>query len=116
MALEKPLTSNVPDFDLTSLSDFRAERRLRSRVANLGLDSRFDPDYAGDLARELAPNPPVIDVRWRRRGGPVDIYFIAEDRDEAAKAVAPVIRKLLAASSLALDFHFMEPGEADDGA
>ena len=74
--------------------------------------NRFDIDYIGALARELAPKPPISDVTWRRRaGGSVDVYFVVDDKEAGYVAAAPVIRALLEASALSLDFHVMGPGD-----
>jgi len=110
----EPVTTKNLRHDLRPINLGKVERKRVGAVqSNLDAGLRFDPDYVGRLAREISPNPPILDVIWRTRGGPVDVYFVTEDREAGYAAAAPVIRKLLQASSLALDFHVLEPAELE---
>jgi hypothetical protein len=45
----------------------------------------------------------------------LDVYFVVTDREKGYAAAVPIIRQVLRASSLSLDFHFMEPSEVHPG-
>lgn len=109
----KPLTTKNIGYVLKGVNAWKADKKRAAPASgNLGIEVRFDPEYVGQLAKEIAPNPPIIDVMWRGRGGPVDVFFVVEDRERGYEAAGPVIRRLLTESSLALDFHFVEPSDA----
>jgi len=100
-------------FTIPGLSTLSVQRRGKTlkTAATLDAAKRWDPDVPVHVARELADGQVIIDVVGRQRGGPLDIYFVVTDREKGYAAAVPIIRQVLRASSLSLDFHFMEPSE-----
>lgn len=112
MALDA-VTTNKLRIKLPSTTSWRGEKRLSQKSSGtIEAAPRFDLAVLGETARDLAKGTAIKDVAWRRRpGGAVDIYFIVDDREAGYAAAAPIIRELLNASALSLDFHVAEPGE-----
>jgi hypothetical protein len=102
---------------LSTLGARGAQRRGTALKTPATLDAakRWDPDLPVQMARELADGQVIIDVLGRQRGGPLDVYFVVTDREKGYAAAVPIIRQVLRASSLSLDFHFMEPSEVHPG-
>jgi hypothetical protein len=87
--------------------------RVRPTVNTAIAGRRYDPGFVEALANSLIAGTAIQTVVSRVRGGPVDVYFVATDREAGYRAAAPIIRELLKSSDLALDFHFLSPDELD---
>ena len=96
---------------VTSILKKSHDPAMATSAKTLEAARRWDPDLPGEIARSFVDGRIILDVVTRQRGGPVDIYFVVRDREAGYRAAVPAIRKVLAESSLALDFHYMGPDE-----